>query len=727
MPFATHAAMISLPLFLVLALPQQEPVPANQDPEPTVEKEETPAVAPTITVTAERLPTAEIDIPRSTTLIEAEEYQRRAENVALDALSHEIGIWLEHRTGTTADPVIRGLSGANLLTLIDGDTLSTFWGEGGFAGDDMYGKIDPWSVDRIEVVRGPASVLYGSNALGGVIQFFTRRPPVEFTQGERVWGGEFRSSFSTNNRAWRERLDLWGAGERSRWRVGGDLAGMSDFRAGGGQRMAPTGGQEGNFDLNTEFLLSDYETLLVNIQRVHRNPLYRFYRPTQSNQNDRLGVHVELQSTRSGPLWDQAQLRLYYQDKKDQRFWDNGDRGVAQWKTYTVDAQAESQLGNHRLVYGLAFHLDRGESPDDEQFTIYPGSLGPPQKPAPDSDWWNLGAYIQDDWAFSDNWSLLASTRYDHFLFRSMPDAFYVPPAGSPPGVDDMRSSQGAFTGGLALSRHFGDDAHVYASWYRGFRQFAPNFGIRQHGWGVLVPNGLLDPIESDTFELGAKVEEETLQMGTALYYTGFRNFQNIVAGSYNGSNFYDFNQNGSFEANERVYQTTANGSAYVKGVEWSAEVRLDRWMDHPRAEDWSFGGGFMWNIGQDRSNDVPLRHTHPARALAHLYWVPQQAQNGLYAGIEAEAVDAFTRIDPARLNSDVGYLNDPQDSTSGLIRPWGIPGYALFDLRAGFAQANGVEWAFAVENLLDRNYRGAHSRVDGMGRNFTVTVTVPL
>jgi len=683
-------------------------------------------VAPTLTVTAERLPTAEIDIPRSTTVLTEQEYRRRMADVALDALSHEIGIWLEHRTGSSADPVIRGLSGANLLLLLDGDTVSTFWGEGGFAGDDLYGKIDPWSVDRVEVVRGPASVLYGSNALGGVIQFFTRRPPLDFTKEGQRWGGEFRSSYGSNNKAWRERLDLWGASPNARWRIGGDLAAADDFRNGNGQTMSPTGSQEGNWDLNSEFRLSDFETLLVNLQQVHRNPLYRYYRPTQSNQNDRLGLHLELQSERPSPLWQAAKLKLYFQDKKDQRFWDNGDRGVAQWLTYTVDAQAEAMLDRHRLVYGLAFHLDRGESPDDEQFTIYPGGLGPPQKAAPDSDWWNIGAFVQDEWAFSDNWSLLASTRYDHFLFRSTPDRFYSPPVGSPPGVDDMRSTQGAFTGGLALTRHLGDSANAYLSWYRGFRQFAPNFGIRQHGWGVLVPNALLSPVESDTYELGAKIEEETLAANAAFYYTGFRNFQNIVAGSWQGSNFYDFDQNGTFEANERVFQTSANGSAYVKGIELQADARLDRWWHADAAEDWMVGGGLMWNIGQDRSNEVPLRHTHPARALAHVWWQPRDTRHDLYAGLEADFVDAYTRIDPARLQSDVGYLNDPQDGASGLLRPWGLPGYALLDIRAGFTQESGVEWAFAIENLLDRNYRAAHSRVDGIGRNFLVTVTVP-
>ena len=707
-------ALSSLVFALLLALPCQQ------------EEPETVTIAPETTVTATRVMTSEQDVPRSTTVVGEKELQRRVQGVALDALKGEVGVWLEHRTGSTADPVIRGLSGGNILALVDGSTLSTFWGEGGFAGDDMYGKVDPWSLERIEVVRGPASVLYGSNALGGVINFITRRPPIEFTRGEFDWGGEVRSSYATNNSAWRERLDFWGATEKARFRIGADLAAAGNIRNGDGRELSYTGSRESNFDLNSEFLLSDEELLIVNLQRVHRNPVYRHYRTNQSNSNDRLGLLVELRSERDSGIWDRSKVKLYVQDKEDWRFWDNGDRGKAHWRTYSLDTQAELDWGMHRIIYGLAFQLDRGESPDDEQFTMYPAGGGLPVKPAPDSDWLNVGAYVQDEWSLNGNWSLLSSLRYDYFLFDADPDPLYAAPAGTPAGLDDIRSSEGALTGGLALTRYFSDEFNIYLSWYRGFRQFAPNFGIRKHGWGVLFPNELLAPVESDTYEIGGKYNDETLQSSTAIYYTDFNNFQNIVAGSFAGSDYYDYDNSGSFESDERVYRTTANGNAFVRGIETAASLRLDRWLAGQGASAWTVGGGMMWNFGTDQTNDVPLRHTAPLRALANLTWEPLDNAYQPYCVLNAELVDAFTRIDPSRLASDVGYLNNPQDSSSGLLRSWGLPGYTFFDLRWGFTSQGGIAWNFAVENILDRQFRSAHSRVDAMGRNFVVAVTIP-
>jgi hemoglobin/transferrin/lactoferrin receptor protein len=710
------------PLFLSFFLP----VPLLQEPDPPQDPPPEARKVSEILVTAKRHAESALETPRGVNVVNEEELRRRLQPVAVDALRLEPGVWVEHRTATTGDLVIRGLSGANILALVDGNTLSTFWGEGGQAGDDMYGKVDPWSLERIEVVRGPSSVLYGSNALGGVVNFITRKPPLGFTDGGAAWGGELRASYGFNNQARRERVDLWGANESMRWRAGGSLGAYKDYSNGDGRTLSHTGGREGNLDWNSELRLGDEEWLVLDVQRVHRDPTYRHYRPTQWNTNDRFGVNLELHSVRETALWEEGFVRVYHQDKEDWRYWDNGDEGVARWQTWTADAQAEAHFGDHELTYGLAFHLDRGESPDDEQFTMYSGGTGPAMKAAPDSDWWNLGAFVQDEWDFADSWSLLGAARYDHFLFRSTPDRYYVPPPGSPVAVDDLRSTEGALTGGLALTRWFGEDLNVYASWFRGFRQYAPNFAIVKTGAGVLVPNGLLDPVEADTFELGTKYADETLAAEAGFYFTDFSNFQHIVPGTYNGQSYYDFNGNGSFEADEKVYVTSANGDAYVKGIELAGRARMDRFFDAAGAGDWWVGGSVQWNIGQDETNDVPLRHTTPARGVVSVLWEPRESANGLYCGVDVEMVNAFTRVDPSRLNSDVGYLVDPQDPNSGLIRPWGLPGYTLVHLRAGYTLDNGVELYAVLDNAGDVQYRSAHSRADGMGLNLTVGAAIP-
>ncbi len=715
---------------LLLATLAQDP---SAGKEPGKKPQEPPAKEEIeVTVTAVRRPSPVFATPRSVNVVDEETLRRRNLVVALDALQQEMGVWIEHRTATTGDLVMRGLSGANILALIDGDTLSTFWGEGGFAGDDMYGKVDPFSIERIEVVRGPASVLYGSNALGGVIQFFTRRPPLDYTDGGTAWGGELRTFYGVNGNQRRGRMDLWGANEWLRWRVGGTLGRYDDYEGGAGVgTVAHTGGKEGNLDWNSEFRLSAEETLELNVQKVHRDPVYRHYRPTQTNSNDRLGIHLALNSVRPTVLWDEASIRVYRQYKEDWRFWtpadpNAGQKGVARWLTWQVSPQATLELGDHLLTYGLAFQLDRGESPDDEQFTLYPPGGGPKQKGAPDSDWWNWGAYVQDEWALHEDWTLLGAARFDWFLFRATPDRYYQPAAGDPT-ADDIRSTERALTGGLALTRHLGSSLNVYASWFRGFRQFAPNFGFRQLGNGILVPNGLLEPVISDTWELGAKVEEDGLHANAAFYYTDFDNFQNRVPGSYGGASFYDFNGNGVFEPNERVIVTTANGEAFIRGLELWSSLRLDRVLGAGGGRDWTVGLGYMWNFGKDQTNEEELRHTTPSRLLLTVDWAPQGSPNRPWLRLEGDFVDAFDRVSQDRLNSDVGYRKDPADPTSPILNPYGLPGYAVINLRGGWTFQNGVELVASLENLLNKNYRSAHSRADAPGIQLFLGITVPL
>ena len=122
----------------------EEPVeaPAGEVPEgdgeAAEEGEELPVEAEEVmlgeqVVTATRRKGEIFRLTRFITLVDRESFRRMNLNVAVDALEYRIGTWVEHRTGSTGDAVVRGLSGGNLLALVDGCSLSSFWGEGGFA------------------------------------------------------------------------------------------------------------------------------------------------------------------------------------------------------------------------------------------------------------------------------------------------------------------------------------------------------------------------------------------------------------------------------------------------------------------------------------------------------------------------------------------------------------------------------------------------------------------
>jgi len=668
-----------------------------------------------VTVSAFRTQQDPFDLPRSVTVVDREAITRRDRDSILDALDRRIGIWVEKRTATTSDPVIRGLSGGNVLALVDGDSLTTFWGEGGFAGDDLYGKVEAESIERIEVIRGPASVEYGSNALGGVINFITRRPRLPFPSEGALFGGRAKASYDTVNDGRTARLDVETALPWLRYRIGGTWRDLDDGKGGSGVgELRPSGGEDVNLDLNAEARGSGDGLWFLNAQRVRREDLARYYKPTERNENDRDAVSFGYRSApaKSGEGFEG---RVYWQQKEDRRYYQStGNVGRAEWQSLSTDWSWRSDrlLRDHQLVIGLTLRQDRGESPDDEQFTVTRPN-GTVTKAAPDQTWYDAGLFVKDDWHFAPQWTLSGGLRFDRFYYDADPDALYQPAVGAA-ALDDVDTWENSWTGGLGLMFEPDEQWRTFASWTRGFRMFAPRFGISKHGYGVLVPSGVLEPVVGDSFELGMRHRNTLWDTSLVGYYTRFDGFQNPVASSFNGQQFFDYNGNGAFESDERVFVTAGNGEAYVGGLEW--ETRLDLhelWSAVPLGSYAS--GGFMWNQGEDQTNDVPLRHTHPARGLLS-FGYEEPVSGRWHFEVGADFVDDYTDIDPARLQSDVGYRRDPQNSSSPLLRDDGLPGYTTFYLEAGARWNEDTRFGLNLDNLSDKNYRSAHSRMDGFG-----------
>ena len=681
-----------------------------------------------VVVTGSRGPREIFDLPRSVTLVDDQELHEKNKLVALDALDERIGVWVEKRNGMSSDPVIRGLSGGNVLALIDGNSLTTLWGEGGYAGDDMYGKVDAESIARIEVVRGPSSVLYGSNALGGVINFITAGPPLPFADSGFDYGGRLKTSYASSSDAFMGRGDVWGATPEFRYRLGFTARDVHDVKGGGNLGfLSPSGGQDYNWDLNSEIALGERDFLEVSSQLINRNNVPKYYRPTQMNYNARRALNVTWR--REGEdAGDSMKWTVYGQDKKDVRVWnDQEKRGVARWQSLSTDFQASTALGegDHELTWGVHLNVDEGESPDDEQFTITTPATGE-QKASPDSTWTNAGAYLQDEWFLNDDWSVVASARVDWFRYKTDDNLFWTIPGST---SDNNRSdtaggswNETSLTGGLGVVRYMNPDWTMYGSWSRGYRLFPPGFGYRRTGYGILAPtSGLLDPIVGDQFEIGTRAVGDWWSTSIAVYHTLFSNFQEPKK----TDDQIDWDGEDGLEDDEYVWVVDDDVEGNVSGIEVETAVDLSRL--HDRLENWTWLNGFMVNSGdlEFADGDEPLRHTHPPRWLSTLrYQNPESPTHGWFE-MCADIVDRYDDISNGRLNGDVGYLDDPQDPDSGLLRTYGLPGYTVYDIRGGLDVAKGVSLIVALENIFDKKYRTAHSRMDAAGRTVIVGLEI--
>ncbi len=131
----------------------------------TVELEVAALALPGFVVTGVLTARAANETLRPTTLFAAEELQRRLAGTVAQTLASVPGLAVSSMGPGSAHPVIRGLSGDRILMLEDGQRVGDVFSSGA----DHATALDPSSARRIEVIRGPSAILYGSNALGGVI------------------------------------------------------------------------------------------------------------------------------------------------------------------------------------------------------------------------------------------------------------------------------------------------------------------------------------------------------------------------------------------------------------------------------------------------------------------------------------------------------------------------------------------------------------------------------
>ncbi|MDP2786727.1 MAG: TonB-dependent receptor [Pseudomonadota bacterium] len=138
-----------------------------------------------IVVTATRLPLAASEVLAATTVISREVIRRSQANDLITLLDHQAGIHVSRTGGEGKSTAIfvRGAASKHVLVLVDGVRAAS-----ATTGEYDWNALSPEQIERIEIVRGPLSSLYGSDAIGGVVQIFTRRatgPGAKLTLGSR--------------------------------------------------------------------------------------------------------------------------------------------------------------------------------------------------------------------------------------------------------------------------------------------------------------------------------------------------------------------------------------------------------------------------------------------------------------------------------------------------------------------------------------------------------------
>lgn len=636
--------------------------------------------------------------------------ERRQVQTIADLVRYEPGVDAigdGHRFGWQGF-AIRGLDGNRVGMEIDGVPVADAFSVGEFAaaGRDL---LDLDAVQRVEILRGPASTLYGSDALAGIVAMRTRDPQdlLGRVGADRYAGGRIGWSGRDHGRLLSAAFaaasgPLQGLLQATR-REAHETENASSTLPANPAELARTSllaklvFEGPGADRWTATLDHGSGEVNTDVKSLRFGP-GRFATTTSllgddSYQRDRASVQYEWEP---GQAWlEQAELLLYAQRNRTRQ--DSAQERLADRTTrfrslrerrfelrqddvgleFLGQAHQQGERVRHWHVFGfeMAGHRYLGQR-DGRETNLDTGTssnviLGErfPVRDFPPSRSRELGLFWQDEIGFGEAFALIPGLRWERYQLQAEADAMFREDYPLQEVVDVAHS---AWTPKLGARWHASDRSTWFAQYARGFR--APPFGDVNIGLSLALlnyevrPNPELQPETSAGLEAGWRWQDERLQASVSIYRNQYRDLIESRA-----------NLGIDPDTGALVFQSVNRARADIHGVEASMQ-----WVPDA-AGDWRLSGSAAWARGRDTARDRPLNSVAPARLVLGAAWEPVSDRFG--AELVATAVARQGELDT---------------SAGPLFR---APGYALLDLHAWLRITTGVRLRFSVENLGDRTY----------------------
>ena len=687
----------------------------------------------TIEVTATRV-TANLDeIPSTITVIEQEDIERLMPNQLSDLFRYEAGVAIASSGSRFGDANIniRGIGGNRVLYVKDGIQVTE--GFGGQAGVTQgRGNFDPFILQRVEILKGPASALYGSNALGGVVVINSAQP---------------KSLIEDSGRDIYASVNAGYFGVDKRRRLGGSVATKL------GESYLLVQGQGQKFkerDINSDVTPNPKDGKIYNV-----NAKWQFEKDRHSFQvigeyyNEKVdnilssGVNAlntaRDKSTRgvfglrhemsdlgfADTLTWQAnyQTSQYTQYQVEQ----DGNTLTEEWEEFKQDqislsALSEKELGKHRLLVGVEGFFTSLELPVDKvetdltnntqtrviQDITYPG------KSFPDTDVTKLGIFVQDYFQATERLKLIGGIRYDYFKNKPKPDAafenFTIVEIKPETYTDDAFSPHAGAVFDLT------DRASVYGNYSKGFR--TPPVGQQYISRSIfnprfiheIVPNNELKSEKSEGLEVGLRWSSDTVRFSFAAYRNTFKNF---IDSGVIGTRDVQLDPDDDTVTTITQIQYRNVDRVRIKGLELNAQIIIDEVLPN----DWSGTLNLVGSIidGKNITADQGLNSVPPNNAIIGLTLSPADSFQF------TTNLNLFDKADKAAL-----FL--------GRLEAFEPPSYATVDLSAQWQLAERFSINAAVYNLFNKKYwpysaKGEWVNFDleplvAPGRNFAVSAS---
>jgi hemoglobin/transferrin/lactoferrin receptor protein len=717
--------------------------PALAQTRPVSNPVEDPVTLDPITVLATRTATRVDETPATVTVITAREIEQNLYTDIKDLVRFEPGVSVRTQParfgaalGSTgrdgnAGFTIRGLGGDRVLIVVDGVRTPDGYafgpqsvGRGGYSDLDL--------MKSVEILRGPASALYGSDGVAGAVSF-TTKDPVDMLGASRTWTARARVAYGSADESVATGLSFAGRD--------GDLSGLVAWTHRDASETDNQGTVGGYGATRTEPNPQDFSSdallakLVWDVTPDHRLGLtWESYssdvdanvlsgrsasvldlRAEDETTRQRIGLDWRTQAL---PGLDEASLAVYRQESETRQFtFEDREPAADRTRDNTFDndvmglaAQGRRTLTSgsveHRLIFG-------GDWSETTQSGVRDGTVPPfgetfPSSPFPETDYTLSGLFIQDEIVLAGgSLRITPALRYDAYELTTADDPLFT---GAKADQEDSRLSPK-----LGVVWWANDNFGLFASYAEGFKAPTPSqvnsaFGNLAFGY-ISAPNPDLKPETSRSLEAGLRLREVPIWGGrmalqAVAFQADYEDFisQEVVSGAFTPTD-------------PAVFQYVNFTDVEVKGLEFRSDASWDNGLSARVSAAWAEGDQTT------AGTTTALPSIGPLKIVAGVGW---DAPSGAFGG---QAIVTWSEA------------KDVADTTGLACSPNCYVGddFTLFDLTGYWNVTETVTARIGVFNVFDETY-GWWSDVSGLsttstvldaytqpGRNVSVSLTLRL
>lgn len=699
-----------------------------------------------VVVSATRWEQEQNSISNKIAVIPASQITMQNPQTSADLLGIAGGVFIQKSQLGGGSPMIRGFAANRVLITVDGVRMNNAIFRSGNLQNVI--SIDPFSVDRTEVIFGPGSVIYGSDAIGGVMNFYTLNPVLAV--GEKPFiKGSAGARFSTADKEKTGHFDFNIGLKKWAFLTSATFSDFDDLKMGSHgpdeylrpeyveringvdsiipnddpEKQVPTGYNQMNLLQKIKFKPNEKWTFNYGFQysttsdysRYDRLILYSNGKPKSAEWYYGPQVwmmnNLSIVNSAKTRIYDKMSISVAHQYFKESRH----DRGFGKstLKNRTEEVNVVSAnidfdkilRNDQHLYYGAEILLNKvGSTGDDEN--IKTQEVSPAASRYPDGSTWNsYAAYVSYWQDINEKLNFQTGLRYNFVVLDATFDTTFYPFPFTTANINE-----GSVTGSAGLTYRPGHEWAFSANFSTGFR--APNIDdvgkvFDSEPGFVVVPNPDLQSEYAYNGEIGIKKRfDDKLEIDLSAFYILLDNAMVRRDYTLNGQDSI------MYDGEMSQVQAIQNAAqAWVYGIQADLEANLPA--------GFGFSSHFSYQKGEEELDDnttAPLRHASPWFGTTHVTYNRDRFKADFYANYNGEI--SYENLAPSERDKAYIYAIDADGN------PYSPSWYTL-NFKVLYQFTDFLMLNAGVENITDQRYRTYSSGIAAAGMNFIASVKV--